>query len=121
MKDLFLGKAKSGRHDSMTAEIDLDKLFGAIAEKVKDNKEAINSIRKAYNVFLNATKDVPGFNQFERKDGKQALSLKLFIGKLKEARKYQTHYVKLNDYVPEKTGQHTEEAHLIEEDDNLPF
>jgi len=42
MEDLFLGKAKAGKYDSMTAEVDLDKLFAAIAEKVKDNSTTLS-------------------------------------------------------------------------------
>jgi len=54
--------------------------------------------------------------------GKSGITLRLKIGQSKQADKYITHWIALDDYVPNQTKEITPEVKQAEEiDDDLPF
>ena len=110
----FVGNAKSLKY-GFIGTLNLNQLLKYLYEE-SGEMIFVNILKKVIDLKEKESEKYPYLNLFES-DNKKVVNLKIIINKFREPKEWGTHYMALNEFVPEKK-QHVEEDH-VEED--MPF
>jgi stage V sporulation protein SpoVS len=127
-RKVYCGNGRSfGQYGGVNIDVNLNQVFAHLAETCKEDKAKLQAIGTAFKALQHATKDVAGFSQFKKRNGKDGLSIRLTISAQDGQDDYgNTHSVTINTFIPDKSKINDSKnfdnvPDLPEYEDDLPF